>query len=66
MRWLIVSAMVVLGTLMAAAVVALGAPAVAELALVESVRHGPEATAVRDAAAGLLQGWTATGSTPGR
>ena len=67
MRWLIESVMVFFGTLIAAAVVALGAPAVAELELVEAVRHGPDAAAVRDSAVGLLQMlWSALGSTPGR
>jgi hypothetical protein len=67
MRGLIESMMVVSATVMAAAVVALGAPALAELALVEAVRHGPDAAAVRDAAAGLLQiVWSAAGSMSGR
>lgn len=37
MRWMIESVMVFFGTLIAAAVVALGAPAVADLAIVEAV-----------------------------
>lgn len=37
MRWMIESVMVFFGTLVAAAIVALGAPAVADLAIVDAV-----------------------------
>jgi hypothetical protein len=60
------SVMVFFATLLAAAVVALGAPAGADLALVEAVRHAPEAS-LGDMAAGLLQAiWTAAGAVTGR
>lgn len=67
MRWLIESTMVFLGTLIAAALVTLGAPALAELAMVEAVQRGSDATILREAASGLIQMvWSATGSTGGR
>jgi hypothetical protein len=55
MRWLIESVMVFFGTLMAAAVVALGAPAVADLAIVEAVTQTLSSPAPSNEASDLLQ-----------
>lgn len=67
MRWMIVSVMVFFGTMLAAAAMALGEPALAELAVVEAVRHGSDAVAVWDTAGSLLQRmWDSPGSAAGR
>jgi hypothetical protein len=61
------SVMVFLATLLAAAAVALGAPAGADLALVDAARHTLEASALSDSAARLLEMvWAVSGSVTGR
>ena len=54
MRWMIESVMVFFGTLMAAAVVALGAPAVADLAIVDAVTQTLHPSSQRHGAAELF------------
>lgn len=55
MRWLFESMVVFFGTLMAAALVALGAPAGADLALVDAVRHGSESNWLTEQVSALVQ-----------
>ena len=63
MRRLIESMMVLLGTLLAAALVALGAPASADLALVEAVKPAPQPAMAGDTPAEMLRRvWQSLGS----